>query len=53
MFDEGCMFNFRVLCLYNGIIYSWNCFCYGVGDDGQAYLRLENWYILAGLIIKD
>lgn len=53
MLDEGRTPNLRALRLHNGTIYSWNRPCYGVGDDEQAHLRLENRYIPAGPTIKD
>ena len=50
---EGGTPKLRALRLHNGTIYSWNRPCYGVGDDDQAHLRLENRYIPAGPTVKD
>ncbi|MEQ8705040.1 MAG: CBS domain-containing protein [Phaeodactylibacter sp.] len=51
--DAGGTPQLKALRLHNGTIYSWNRPCYGVGDDEQAHLRLENRYIPAGPTVKD
>ncbi|MCB0628967.1 MAG: CBS domain-containing protein [Saprospiraceae bacterium] len=43
----------RSLRLHNGTTYTWNRPCYGIGDDGQAHLRIECRYLPAGPSVLD
>lgn len=36
------------LCLHSGTVYMWNRACYGISNNGQPHLRIENRYLPAG-----
>lgn len=50
---EKKVLKFKVFQVYNFIVYCWNCFCYGISDNGKLYLCIENWVFFAGFIIVD
>jgi CBS domain-containing protein len=43
----------RALCLHNGTVYRWNRACYGISDNGQPHLRIENRVIPSGPTVLD
>lgn len=43
----------QALRIHNGTTYAWNRPCYGVGDNGQAHLRIECRYLPAGPGVLD
>ncbi|MDT8408503.1 MAG: CBS domain-containing protein [Wenzhouxiangellaceae bacterium] len=43
----------NALRLHNGTVYRWNRACYGVSDNGQPHLRIENRVIPSGPTVLD
>lgn len=43
----------KALQLFNGTVYRWNRACYGVGDCGNAHLRIENRVLPSGPTVQD
>lgn len=43
----------NALSVHNGTIYTWNRACYGISDNGQPHLRIENRYIPSGPTVID
>jgi len=43
----------NALRLHNGTVYRWNRACYGISDNGQPHLRIENRVIPSGPTVLD
>lgn len=43
----------NALRLHNGTVYRWNRACYGISDNGQPHLRIENRVIPSGPTVAD
>ncbi len=43
----------RALQVHNGTVYRWNRPCYGISDNGQPHLRIENRVLPAGPTVLD
>ncbi|MEL7120167.1 MAG: CBS domain-containing protein [Bacteroidota bacterium] len=46
--EKGGTPKLKALRTHNGTVYSWNRACYGISDNGQAHLRIENRYLPSG-----
>jgi CBS domain-containing protein len=50
---QGATPKLKALCMHNSTVYMWNRACYGISDNGQPHLRIENRYIPAGPTVID
>ncbi len=53
MVARGDVPRLNALRLHNGTVYRWNRACYGISDNGQPHLRIENRVIPAGPTVRD
>ena len=53
MVAKGIAPKLNALRLHNGTVYRWNRACYGISDNGQPHLRIENRVIPSGPTVLD
>ncbi|MFT7589079.1 MAG: CBS domain-containing protein [Limisphaerales bacterium] len=53
LIKEGTTPKLRALSVHNGTVYRWNRPCYGISENGQPHLRIENRALPAGPSVVD
>ena len=53
MVQRGEIPRLNALRLHNGTVYRWNRACYGISDNGQPHLRIENRVVPSGPTVLD